>query len=208
MALKNHPFFNGLLVPASLKEITVNGSVYVKLRSGENVTLSMVKVAAYEDEFISKKMAFLNESITKQRQSSPPMSAKQIADETRIRTLLALNESKTGIETWGGAVATAVTDKDGKYSMTLPHTGHYSFFSITGRQSPVGNERYIFFRRGNLDASFSTYTVDLNNDYEEVSKYTDGWTDETRNSFDDQTIFQDVIGWIMTREFGLQDVSK
>ncbi len=202
----SHSMSVGSLVPAFLKQIGVNGTLYVKLRTGESVSLSMVKVAAYEDEFISNKIATLNGDITQERQSSPPMSAKQIADDTRIKTLIALNNGSLNL--WAGAVATAVTDKEGKYSMTLPHTGHYSFFALTGREIPAGNERYIFFRRGNLDASFSDYTVDLNNNYEEVGKYTAGWTDDTRNSFDDQTIWQDVIGWIMTREFGLLDISK
>lgn len=200
-AVKN--FNIGNLVPAAFKKVTVHGTVYVKLNSGESVPLSMVTVAVYDDEFISNKMVTLNQQITKEKQSS---ESKDILEgNVRVETMLALNN---GLNLWGGAVVIAETDKDGKFTVTLPRTGHYSFFAISDRNAPANRERYFFFRRGNLDTAFGTYTADLNNEFEEVGKFTEGWTDETLNSFDDQTLFNAVVYSIMTREYGLQDVSN
>src|ERR1035437_2445220 len=61
----------GSLVPATFKQVNVDGTLYVKLNSGETVPLSMVKVAVYEEGFISNKMAAINEAIKNDSRDLP-----------------------------------------------------------------------------------------------------------------------------------------
>ena len=48
------------LAPAQFKEVQVDGSLYIKLNSGETISLSMVKIAVYECSYISNKMIGVN----------------------------------------------------------------------------------------------------------------------------------------------------
>jgi hypothetical protein len=107
---------------------------------------------------------------------------------------------------WGGAVATAVTDKDGKFKLTIPDTGSYALFAVTSHRAFATQERYIFYRRVLLRKMGGSYTIDLNNEYEQVTDYTTGWFKETIARTKDLDLLKDVLFWIMKGNYGLNDV--
>ena len=273
------------LIPATLKNVAVDGTLYVKLNSGETVPLSMVKVAVYEESFISNRMAAINEIIRngskdlpsqtklyKKRKSEIESNEKQsqriaelkssvtswwqtyqssqsaysyqqyqqalaayqkesangsgeaisqaykdlvkdpveeLRDEAILKVILDLKVISLANDEpiWGEAIAVSVTDKDGKIHVTLPDAGHYALFAVTSRNSLAGQERYIFFRRAWLSECSSTYTLDLNNQYEQVSDYTKWWSTESRNETSDLDVLQGVLFWLMKGCYGLDDVS-
>jgi hypothetical protein len=132
-----------------------------------------------------------------------------LRDEAKLKVILDLKVISLANDEpiWGEAIAVSVTDKDGKFHVTLPDAGHYALFAVTSRNSLAGQERYIFFRRAWLSECSSTYTLDLNNQYEQVSDYTKWWSTESRNETSDLDVLQGVLFWLMKGCYGLDDVS-
>lgn len=273
------------LIPASFKEVQMDGTLYVKLNSGDSVPLSMVKVAVYEEGFISNKMATINAMIMEGKRNLPAKTKVYEQRKTEMEAIEKKSQKMAGLKSevaswwqqyqsskssyayqswqraladyqresangsgevisqsykdsikdpvdlleneaklkvvldlkvlslandepiWGGAVATALTDKDGKFHIALPQGGDYALFAVTSRRSLAGQERFVFFRRLLLKSGYSYPTVDLNNQHEEVSEYTTGWPNEMRNEESDLKLLKDVLFWLMKGNYGLEDVN-
>jgi hypothetical protein len=200
----------GSLVPATFKQVNVDGTLYVKLNSGETVPLSMVKVAVYEESFISNKMAAINETIKNEIKDLPAKSKQgQLENEAKLMVVLDLKVLNLVNDEpiWGEAIATSETDKDGKFHVTLPNSGHYALFAVTSRRSLAGQERYIFFSREWLAQRGSTYTIDLNNQNEQIGQYAQYLTKDIIDETSDLDLLKDVLFWLMKGNYGLENVT-
>jgi hypothetical protein len=186
-----------------LSRVTVYGTLYVKLRSGENVRLSQVTIAAYDEHSLSNGMAFVNGIIKYNTED----------EQSRLQAIkrLMMGNLNNGLDgsLWGGATTLAQTDIDGKFQIKLPHVGAFAFFAYTKRQTPFGTEPYLFFQRI-LFRGAGDYTIEINNNDEKISDYTSDWVDEYKtekfNERSDLDWQKDILYWIMKGSYGLADV--
>jgi hypothetical protein len=163
----------------------------------------MVKVAAYDEQSLSSKMASVNDTMSKYSTSEPEDLRLKAA---KLQVMLKLYNGLNG-GLWGGATAVDETDIDGKFQIKLPHDGKFAFFAFTKRQTPLGNEPYLFFKRCSFTGA-GDYKIEMNNTDEEISDYTSDWAEEYKalkfNEMSDYDWQSDVLFWIMKGNYGLQ----
>jgi hypothetical protein len=175
-----------LAVPKN--EVGITGTLYVKLKSAENVRLSMVTVAAYDEQYLTER--------------GTPVALEVAQAEVNLK--FGLNAIKNS---WYGAICTAQTDIDGKFQLRFPHAGNVAFFAFAKRQTPSWNEPYLFFKRMKFDDT-GDYTIEINNNDDTISDYTSDWDDEYKTvKFNETSDFiwqRDMLVRIMRANYGLQ----